>query len=226
MIENPELEGMFTEEVKARLRSTLAYFGSSVLGTGVFTYALRDSALALFLAAHPLWFLGGSLALLFGTMQVDYEQNWVAKNLLYATWIGITSASIAPFIASFDAPIIEQSLLATSLTVGSLGFVAAKAPSQQFLNLGGPLSIALGGLIGTSLISAYNPAFVFGDLIRIYGGIGVFSLFILYDVQMVLERAKYESKFDPINRSIDVYLDALNLFLKILAASDKKKRDD
>jgi hypothetical protein len=50
MIENPELEDMYTETVMARVRTTLAYFGSSILGTGVFTYALRDSALALTLA--------------------------------------------------------------------------------------------------------------------------------------------------------------------------------
>ncbi len=162
-------------------------------------------------------------------MFTDYEENWLAKNLLYTTWIGLTSASLVPVLATFNTPIIEQALLSTSITVGSLGLVAYNAPSQAFLNLGGPLAVGLGGLIGTSIIQSFNPGLEVLDLVRIYGGAGIFSLFILYDVQMILERAKSEIKFDPINRSIDVYLDALNLFLKFLeiyARSSSKKRDD
>lgn len=97
------------------------------------------------------------------------------------------------------------------------------------MNLGGPLSVGLGALIGTSFLSAVNPNLAIGELVPIYGGIAIFSLFILYDVQMVLERAKSEAKFDPISRSIDVYLDILNLFIKFLelyARSSSKKDDD
>lgn len=100
------------------------------MGTGAFCYALRDSPIAFALAAHPFWYLGGSLALLFATMAVDYEENWLVKNLLYTTWVGLTSASLVPLLAEAGGPIIEQAVLATSLTVGSLGVVAATAPSQ------------------------------------------------------------------------------------------------
>jgi FtsH-binding integral membrane protein len=45
-----------------------------------------------------------------------------------------------------------------------------------------------------------------------YGGVALFSLFVLYDTQKLIHCAKTKATFDPINESLGLYLDAINLF--------------
>jgi FtsH-binding integral membrane protein len=40
----------------------------------------------------------------------------------------------------------------------------------------------------------------------------VFSAFVLYDVQKLIDNAKKKETWDPIDESLDIYLDAINLF--------------
>lgn len=59
----------------------------------------------------------------------------------------------------------------------------------------------------------------------LYGGLGLFSLFVLYDVQKIMYNAKRKSVYDPINESLHIYLDAVNLFqhFLIIFMNNKKK---
>lgn len=122
--------------------------------------------------------------------------------------------------------------MTTGATVGSLGLVAYNAPSKQFLDLGGPLAVALGLLCGAGLISAFNPASALLTNAYLYGGVGVFGLFVLYDTQKIIEDAKEKAQFDPIRGALDIYLDAINLFIKFLeiyarsSSKDRSSSDD
>lgn len=131
LLRNPEVElDKFSTEVQYRLKTTLAYLSSSVVGTGVFAYALRDSPLGYWLVQAPLLNFAITAALLFGTMALDYEEQWVAKNLMFTSLIGMFGASLVPLLNETPAPLIEQALLATGATVGSFGLTAYVAPSQ------------------------------------------------------------------------------------------------
>lgn len=110
--------------------------------------------------------------------------------MLYAGWIGLMGTSLVPLVHMFAAPILFDAMLATGVTVGSLGAVAYFSPSQQFLNMGGVLSIGLGGMLGISLLSMFNPGSAALHNIWLYGGLALFSAFVLYDTQMILMRAK------------------------------------
>ena len=112
---------------------------------------------------------------------VDYEQNWALKNLLYGTFIGTMSVSLLPLIHMYSMPILFDALLATGATVGSLGLLAYNAPSEQFLNWGGPLSLGLGGMVGVSLLSILYPGSPALMNIWLYGGLALFSAFLMYD---------------------------------------------
>ena len=122
-------------------------------------------------------------------------------------------------------PILFDAMLATGVTVGSLGLVAYNAPSQQFLNMGGVLAIGLGGMLGISILSMFNPLSPALYNIWLYGGLGLFSLFVLYDTQMILERAKTMKVYDPINNSMRIYIDAVNIFIRfaMIFGNAKKK---
>ena len=121
-------------------------------------------------------------------------------------------------------PIIYDALLATGLTVGGLGLVAYNAPSEQFLMWGGALGMACMGMIGISFASMFYPSPALFN-IWLYGGLVLFSAFVLYDVQKVIHRAKVAHTYDPINASLGIYLDTIMLFERflIIFMQNKKK---
>lgn len=223
MLQNPHMQKqVFHPEVQNRLRTTLGYFSGAVAGTGVFMHLMRNSSLAYM---NPFLYMALSMGMLLGLHMTDYKTNFMLKNIMFAGWVGLVSTSLVPLIHMYSMPILFDAMLATGITVGSLGAVAYNAPSQQFLNMGGVLAIGLGGLLGVSILSMFNPMSPALYNIWLYGGLGLFSLFVLYDTQMILERAKTQREFDPITNSIGIYLDAINIFVRfaMIFGNAKKK---
>jgi len=174
---------------------------------------------------NPFMFMALSFGMLMGVHMTDYNSNFLLKNLMFAGWVGLISTSLVPLIHMYSMPILFDAMLATGVTVGSLGAVAYNAPSQQFLNMGGILAIGLGGMLGVSILSMFNPLSPALYNIWLYGGLGLFSLFVLYDTQMILNRAKTMKVYDPINNSIGIYLDAVQIFIRfaMIFGNAKKK---
>lgn len=223
MLKNPQMQRhLFHPEVQNRLRTTMAYFGGACAGTGVMMHVLRNSSLAYM---NPIAYLVLSLGMLVGVHSVDYHKNWALKNAMFGAWVGLMSLGLVPMIHMYSMPILFDAMIATGITVGSLGLVAYNAPSQQFLNMAGVLSIGLGGMLGVSIMSMLNPLSPALYNIWLYGGLGLFSLFVLYDTQLILERAKTQPVFDPISNSIHIYMDALNIFIRfaMIFGNSKKK---
>jgi FtsH-binding integral membrane protein len=113
--------------------------------------------------------------------------------------------------------------------VGGLSTIAATAPSEKFLNMSGPLSIGLGFVFASSLASMFLPPTTRLGLslysISVYGGLILFSFFLLYDTQKIVHKAERMPNYDPVNNSISIYLDVLNIFMRIamiLSGNQKK----
>lgn len=86
--------------------------------------------------------------------------------------------------------------------------VAVCAPNDRFLYMGGPLAIGLGVVFASSLGSMFlPPTTALGAglySMSLYGGLLLFSAFLLYDTQRIVKRAEHHpqyamQKFDPIN---------------------------
>jgi len=135
------------------------------------------------------------------------------------------SVSLLPLIHAYAMPVIYDALIATGVTVGALSSVAYNAPSEQFLSWGGPLAVGLGGMLGVSLLSILYPGSPALRSIWLYGGLALFSAFLLYDVQKVMYRAKTQHVYDPISGCTGIYLDAINLFVRfaMIFGNSKKK---
>ena len=89
---------------------------------------------------------------------------------------------------------------------------------------GGPLACGLGGLLGVSLLSILYPGSAALRSIWLYGGLGLFSAFVLFDVQHIMHRAKTQHVYDPISGSISIYMDAVNLFVRFAMILGNSKR--
>merc|ERR1712045_684038 len=90
--------------------------------------------------------------------------------------------------------------------------------------MGGPLAMGLGVVFMASIGSAFLPpttALGAGMAsISLYGGLVLFSGFMLYNTQKIIHRAENHSqysmqKYDPINNSVGIYLDTINIFIRI-----------
>lgn len=105
--------------------------------------------------------------------------------------------------------IIIRAAWYTAGIVAGLSSVAVCAPSDKFLNMGGPLAIGLGVVFASSLASMFlPPTTVLGAGIyslSLYGGLILFSGFLLYDTQRIVHKAENHpynaiQKYDPINK--------------------------
>ena len=220
----PEMQlTMFHPVVQDRIRKTFAYFSGACVGTGAFMFMFRNNMSIL--GMNPWLMLALSIGTMIGTQATDYHSNYPVKMLMFGGFISTMSMSLLPLIHIYSMPVIYDALIATGVTMGSLGIVAYNAPSEQFLNWGGPLALGLGGMLGISLLSMVYPNSPALYNLYLYGGLALFSAFVMYDTQQIIHRAKTSKSFDPVNQSLSVYMDAINLFYRfvMLFGNNKKK---
>lgn len=213
---------LFNPIVKTRVQKTFAYFGTACMSTGAIMFALRNSSIV---TMNPWLLFAVSIGTMIGTRACDYEANFVMKNMFYAAFVGSIGVTLLPLVHIYAPAVLYDAALATGVTMGALSSVAYNAPSEQFLNWGGPLACGLGGMLGVSLLSILFPGSAALRSIWLYGGLVLFSGLTLFDVQMIMHRAKSQKIYDPINGSVDIYMDAVNLFVRfaqILGGSKRK----
>ena len=213
---------LFHPTVQQRLRHTMGYFTAGCFATGGLMHVMRGMNMGMGSAIGTMVL---SFGCLFGIMLTDYERQFMMKNAFYGGFVAATAASMVPMIHAYGGAVLFDALLCTGATMGGLGAVAWNAPSEQFMKMGGVLACGLGGLLGASLLSIFYPGSPALWNIQMYGGIALFSLFVLYDTQMIMNRAKTQNKYDPVRNALTIYLDAVNLFVRFAAimGGNKKK---
>ena len=63
--------------------------------------------------------------------------------------------------------------------------------------------------------------------VSLYGGLVVFSGLVLWDTKKIIAHAENVSdarQLSPINESLGIYLDFINLFVRILAIMENRRR--
>uniref|UniRef100_A0A914HF12 Growth hormone-inducible transmembrane protein n=1 Tax=Globodera rostochiensis TaxID=31243 RepID=A0A914HF12_GLORO len=209
--------------VRERLQSTYAYLaGSLALTAGAGVAAARIPAVLAITSAPSLlvWFV--SLAAI------------IAKHLAWMAHCGILGAVLAP-LCFVGGPALMRAAWYTAGLVGGLSATAICAPSEKFLNMAGPLSMGLGVVFVACLGSfAFPPNTALGASLAsvvVYGGLILFSMFLLHDTQRVIKMAEGQHhysrfggqqmqvasphQYDPINAQLSIYMDILNIFMRL-----------
>merc|ERR1719222_246387 len=189
--------------------------------------------------------MGVSIAAMIGSSMVarsiPYTPGVGAKQAAWLAHCAVVGAVIAP-ICLLGGPILTRSRVSllyqlkilalhtraawyTAGMVGGLSTVAVCAPSDKFLYMGGPLAMGLGVVFCASIASNFLPpttALGAGMYsIAVYGGLVLFGAFLLYDTQKVIHKAEHHPAhygappFDPVNASIGIYMDTVNIFIRI-----------
>jgi len=220
---------LWPQEVKNRIRDTYAYFGASIGLTAASAIGVfRTPALLNIVSRGGFIALGVSIAAMIGSgmiaRSIPYEEGFGKKQLAWAAHCAVLGAVVAP-ICLLGGPLLTRAAWYTAGMVGGLSTVALTAPSDKFLYMGGPLAMGFGVVFASSIASAFLPpttalgAGVYS--IALYGGLILFGGFILYDTQKIIKKAETHPvgwgghKYDPINSSMGIYTDTLNIFIRI-----------
>lgn len=219
---------LWPEYVKQRVRTTYMYFGGSLAVTACSAAAvLRSPIMMNFVSKNSFLSLAITMAAMIGSgmvvQSIPYKEGFGVKQMAWLTHSGVMGAIIAP-ICLLGGPIILRAAWYTLGVVGGLSTLAVCAPSEKFLTMGGPLAIGLGVVLASSIGSMFlAPTTALGAglySISLYGGLLVFSAFLLYDTQRIIRMAETypvnaARPYDPINQSISIYLDTINIFIRI-----------
>ncbi|GMR49175.1 hypothetical protein PMAYCL1PPCAC_19370, partial [Pristionchus mayeri] len=224
--------------VRDRLTSTYGYLTASLGVTAASAVAASRSAAIMRLTA------GGGLMTMFATLaaiiatgtiarSIPYD-NTMAKHLAWLVHSGVMGAVLAP-MCFMGGPVLVRAAWYTAGIVAGLSTVAMTAPSEKFLMMAGPLAMGMGVVfvanIGMFFLPPASAAGAGLASIVIYGGLILFSAFLLYDTQRVVKQASmyphkdqfrgygYEGmemkSFDPINAQMSIYMDVLNIFIRL-----------
>ncbi|XP_003706375.2 growth hormone-inducible transmembrane protein [Megachile rotundata] len=221
---------IWPEYVKDRIRSTYMYVGGSILCTaGAAALCLRSPAAMNMMMRQGWMSFLLTLAAMWGTgilvQSIPYKEGFGAKQMAWILHTGTIGAILAPLYL-LGGPLVLRAAWYTAGVVGGLSAVAVCAPSEKFLNMGGPLAIGLGVVFASSVGSMFlPPTTALGSglySVSLYGGLLLFSMFLLYDTQRIIKRAETHPvygaprPYDPVNNAMSVYMDVLNIFVRIL----------
>jgi len=220
---------MWPEYVRTRIRDTYMYFGGSLAATaGTAVAAFRSPTVMNLVSRGGLLAMGVSIAAMIGSSMVarsiPYTPGVGAKQMAWLAHCAVIGCVIAP-ICLLGGPILTRAAWYTAGMVGGLSTVAVCAPSDKFLYMGGPLAMGLGIVFCASLGSAFLPPTTAMGAglysVAMYGGLILFGAFMLYDTQKIIHRAERHPvgygapPFDPINASMSIYMDTINIFIRI-----------
>jgi len=219
---------MWPPIVRQRIRDTYMYFSGSVALTALSAFAISRNPAALNLMMRNSWMaIGASFAAMIGSgmlcRSLPYTEGFGAKQMAWMLHSGVVGAVVAP-LCLMGGPILVRAAWYTVGVVGGLSTLAMCAPSEKFLNMGGPLAAGFGVVLMSSLGGMFfPPTTALGAglySISIYGGLVLFSMFLLYDTQKIIKNAEHHPvysmrPFDPVNNSIGIYMDTVNIFIRI-----------
>jgi len=218
----------YAERVRYRVGQTYAYLAAGLTMTaGVAMFAFQRGFAMKMMQYNPMVLALGGFAASVGCMMAVRSTPYdnPMKHVWWGGFNAITGLTLVP-VGMLGGALVSQAAMITAVIVGSLSAVAACSPGDTFLSMGPMLGCGLGVVLAASLGSIFFPGSTMLMNVSLYGGLGVFGLFLCYDTQKVLYHAQMDNHFDPINRELGIYINTINIFIRvvqILAMSGRRK---
>lgn len=198
--------------------------------------ALVTAAIGVYL--HLLLNIGGLLTGLacigsvIGLLSVPTSSNNEGKRaallLAAAAFKGATLGPLIDAVIDIDASILVSALVGTSLAFACFSAAAITARRREYLFLGGLLGSGISILMWLQLASS-----IFGGssaiyTFEIYFGLLVFLGYIIFDTQMIIEKADH-GDYDYLKHSLDLFIDFVAVFVRLVVImarnADNKPRE-
>lgn len=188
---------------------------------------------------HILFHLGG-MATSIGCMLVygllassRNESNWefntetFTKRVgLYLSFCALKGMSIGGLVEQalfLDPNIVLVAFIGTVLVFACFSGSALFAKRRSYLYLGGFLSSAMSVMFWMSIANMmFRSAAMYN--VQIYGGLVLFSGYIICDTQMIIERAEMQGERDYLWSASQLFTDFVALFVRILIIVSRNAR--
>lgn len=231
-LQKPIPTSLSQEKVQTRLRETFASIGAGVAITtasavATFRSSRFQNKIMPLMGRHPILATIGSLCLVIVPLVATVatpKDNKIAKYACYAAFTGAMGCMLAP-IGVLGGPVLAHAGICTVGLVGGLGIIGATMPREQFLSWEGPAAVGLGVVCAASLGALIFPSIGAFGAISLYGGMILFSGLVMADTAKLLKNAETatDESYDPINEGLNIYLDSVNLFVRIAEIMAKSK---
>lgn len=165
---------------------------------------------------NPWLFIIGYFVLAITGIMMSTKSNspiisFLGYNLVVVPIGLLLSIVISEYVEGGNADLIFQAIIYTSIITGVMITLSIIYP-KFFAKLGGLLFGALVGLIIAELLTLF--VFSWAQNLLTWVGVIIFSLYIGYDYYKAQEYPK--TLDNAIDSAVDLYLDIINLFLRIL----------
>lgn len=215
--------------VQKRIASTYGYVTAGLGLTAATAMVFFSRGYAARVAAMNPWVvmlgsMGGLMVTGGMARSIDPDQNPAMKHLAWFGFQAIVALMMAP-LGALGGQIVKQAAMTTGMVVGSLSAVAMCAPDDTFLKMGPMLGVGFGCVMAASLGSIVFPASPMLYNIVMYGGLGLFGLYLAYDTQKMLHNAEVFEHFDAMGESLGIYMNTIQIFWRIaLIMANNRKR--
>jgi FtsH-binding integral membrane protein len=175
-------------------------------------------------SAGILAFIGsiGSLVYLRATSSPGMDMKRLVGLGVFGICNGLSIGPLIQFAVRVNPAIIVSALLYTTLIFISLTLAALMSQKRSMLYLGGFLFAGLNILFWNSILGMVFGIRLMGGA-ELYLGLAIFCGFILFDTQMIIYRHDDLREKDFIWHSVDLFMDFMNVFVRILIILSKKE---
>lgn len=146
---------------------------------------------------------------------------------LLAAASAFQGASLGPLVEiviKFDSSLLATALVGTSLIFACFSGASLFARQRQYLFLGGILGSLLTCLIWVQLAaSIFGGGSLYFNL-EVYGGLLLFSGYVLYDTQLIIEKANH-GDMDYVKHSLELFMDFIAIFVRVLVILTKNSSE-
>lgn len=164
--------------------------------------------------------LGPWLYLGMGTTPHSHSKGF--RTGLLGTGAFLSGMGIAPIIgmaSAVDPMIVPTALLATTGMFGVMSVSALAMPKGRMAAMGGPLFAGVLGLCGVGIAGMFvepsSPWYPVLHSVSLYGGLGIFSIYIAYDTQQMINDYE-EGNRDTVTAALNMFINVKQVFTRFL----------
>ncbi|KAE8912925.1 hypothetical protein PF005_g10567 [Phytophthora fragariae] len=210
-----------TEDVQQHLVRVYATLAACVLT------AMLSAGCTLAFGPERWSFMGSSVVSTMGSLWLymepvaNYQRRFGILMMISAA-MGLSVSTLVAVAVHVDPSILVTALLLTTLVFLCFTGSALIATRRSYLYLGGILSSALSLLLLTSVLNIFtHSSFLFN--MNLYGGLFVFCGYVVFDTQMIIEKASMGDK-DVLAHTLGLFMDLMSIFVRILIALLKNNK--
>lgn len=144
----------------------------------------------------------------------DQLQRRVGLLCVFGFFKGLSLGPLVALVAFVDPALIVTAFLGTAAVFACFTGAAVVAKRRAYLYLGGVLGSAVSVMLVLSLMNMFFRSVSF-HLVELYGGLLVFSGYVVFDTQMILEKAEGGSP-DVVGHAATLFIDFVAIFVRIL----------